>query len=258
MSDARASAPWETIRFGLRMLVGAWVAHIGLSIVSRLLWTLLLSAMRSSSLGHPQLSWVMGGVSFILQMAHIVVGVTLVAAASRLTRFPPVLREPTLTDPYRGPRDAVPALDPQIDGLAVALVAALAMSVGLGLLSYVLSTLLSFTARAAPGFGVREAINLISFAASLAGPVIFLIWSSRAARAVGRPLPVALTVLALVGLAGLAAFDLWFQIGHQVSRAHPWSLWAMLALNVVSTAVLLVLTLGLLEAVRDQPREPSL
>ncbi len=46
-------------------------------------------------------------------------------------------------------------------------------------------------------------------------------------------------------------------IDHQVVRAHPWSLWAMLALNVVSTSVLIVLALRLLEAIRDPPRRPG-
>jgi len=255
MSDARDSAPWETIRFGLRIFVGAWGAQIGLSIASRLLWTLLISAMRSSSSGYSAFSWVMGVVSLILQMAHVAVGVTLAVAASRLTRFPLILREPVPADPYRGPRDGGPAPDPGLDGLAVVLVAVLATSAGLGLLSYVVSTVLSYFFRPDPGFGVREVIGILTFASFLVGPVVFVIWASRAARAVGRSLPVALVITALAGLAVLAGFDLWFQLDHQVSRAHPWSLWVMLGLNVATTGVLMAIALNLLAAIRDQPRE---
>jgi hypothetical protein len=256
MSDARTSAPWETIRFGLRILIGAWGAQIGLSIVGRLVWTLVLSAMKLSG-GYGALTWVMGGVSFVLQMAHIAVGVTLVVAASRLTRFPLVVREPTLASPYRGARDGGPAPDPGIDGLAVALMVALATSAGLAVLSYVVTTVLSFFLRAQPGFGVREAVSLLAIAASLVAPVLFVIWSSRAARAVGSSLPLPLAITALAGLTLLAGFEVWYQLYHHISRAHAWSIWAMLGLNVLITGALIALARGLLEALRDQPREPG-
>ena len=100
-------------------------------------------------------------------------------------------------------------------------------------------------------------ISFAAFVASLAGPAIFVIWSSRAARAVGRSLPLALAITALVGLVALCGFDLWFMIDRQATRAHPWSIWAMLGVNVLSSGVLIALALGLVEALRDQPRQPS-
>lgn len=257
MTDARASAPWETIRFGLRLLAGAWGAGIALSIVNRLVWSALFAAMSSGALGSSGVSVVMGAFAFVMQIAFTALAVTLVVAASRLMRFPLVPAEPRPADPYRGPRDAAQAPDPGLDGVALLLVVGLASSAGLGVLSYLIDMVLPFLSRAKGGFGVHEVLGIINLAVYVMGPVAFVIWSSRAARVVGRPLSPALPIAAFLGLLARTGIGAWSWIDPTLSRAHAWFPWLTLALNVVTTGVLIAVALSVVEAIRDQPREAT-
>ena len=255
MSDARASAPWETIRSGLRLLALAWGAQIGLTVMNRILGMLIFSALSSSSAGVSLLITGIDVIGFLSEAAFTAVGVTLAVAASRLRRFPLVERAVTPADPYRGARDAGPARSPGLDGPALAVVAALGATVGLGLVSYVYTQWLALSYVPGPHpLGVPEAIRGFTATGPLVAGVMFTIWATRAARVASRPLSFALPIASFLSLAGYAAFESW-DIVTRVWGGYPaWTRWAGLALECASTGALIAVALGTVKALRDQPR----
>jgi hypothetical protein len=258
MIDARASAPWETIRSGLRLLAMAWVAQIGFTVLNRILWTLIFSALSSSSANVSLLIKALGTIAFLGEVGFTVIGVALAVAAARLTRFPLVERAVTPADPYRGARDAGPARDPGLDGPALVVVAALTATVGLGLVSYVYNTWLAPDYVPGPHpLGLREGIRAMTAAGPLVAGAMFTIWAARAARVASRPLSPALPIASFLSLAAFAAFESW-DIVTRVWGGYPsWTHWAGLALDCASTGVLIAVALGTMAALRDQPRSPG-
>ena len=255
MSDARASVPWETLRSGLRLLAVAWGVQIGFTVLNRILWMLIFGALSSSSSNVSLLIKAIGVIAFLSEVGFAAIGAGHAVAASRLTRVPLVQREVTPTDPYRGARDAGPARDPGLDGLALGLVVALGASAGLGLVSYVYSTWLAPSYVPGPHpLGVREGLWGLGVASLVVAGATFTIWAARAAREVLRPLPRALPIASFLGFAAYAAFEGW-DIVTRVWGGYPtWIHWVGLALECASTGVLIALALGVVEALREQPR----
>lgn len=254
MSDARASAPWETIRAGLRLLATVWGVQIGFSVANRILWALLFRALTSSSTGISELIKLIGVISFVTEVAFTAIGVALAVAAARLRRFPLVVRETTPGNPYRGARDAGPARDPGLDGLATGVASALGAAVALGVASYVYNTLLAPSYTPDQPRGAREVLWALNLSAALAAGAIFTIWAARAAREVSRPLSPGWTITSFVALALSTGYQGWEMLARANDGHHPWAHWVGLALESLSTGVLILLALAVAEALRDQPR----
>jgi hypothetical protein len=195
-----------------------------------------------------------GVLSFLTEAAFAAISVTLAMAASRLRRFPLVVREVAPADPYRGARDAGPARATGLDGLAIVVVAALGSTAALGLVTYVYNTL--FSADYVPGrhaFGVHEALWALVVAAALVAGAAFTIWASRAARAASRAISPALTIASLAALALRAGFEGW-EIVSLLEAAHrSWAPWMSLGIECASTGLLIVIALQVVDALREQP-----
>jgi hypothetical protein len=187
-------------------------------------------------------------LAFLIELAFTAIGVALVVAVSRLRWFPLVPREVTPGDPYRGARDAGPRRDPGLDQLVAGMMVALGAVVALGLASYLYSTLLAppYVPDRPPG--IREVLWTLNLSASLAAGSLFTIWASRASREVSRPLSPGWTIAALAGLALSTGYEAWEMIVRANDGQHPWAHWVGLALESLSTGVLILLALAVAEA----------
>lgn len=257
MSDARASARWEIIRSGLRFLATAWGVQIGFSVANRILWIVIINTLASSSTSFSVLFKLIGVIVFCTEVAFTTIGVALAVAAARLRGFPLVLREVLPGNPYRGARDAGPARDPGLDGLATGLMVALGATAALGLASYAYNTLLAPNYVLHQPLGVREVFRGLCVSASLVAGAIFTIWASRAAREVSRPLSPAWTIASFLGLALCAGYQAREILTHAMDGHRSWARWVGVALESSSTGVLILLALAVAEALRDQPRSES-
>ena len=251
MSDARASAPWETIRTGLQLLATVWGVQIGFSVASRLLWTLIFSSLKSSSSGFDVTLELIDVLSLFLEVVFTAIAVALAVAASKLRRFPLVQREAPPGDPYRGARDAGPARDPGLDGLATGVMVAFGATAGLGVVSYAYNTLFAHHSVADPSLGFRAALWGLSFASALVAGALFTVWAWRAAREVARPLSPVLVIASSLGLAVCAAFQGWEVFSRVTGGQPPWAHWVGLVLDGLSTGALILVALGTAEALRD-------
>lgn len=255
MSDARDLAAWRRIRAGLALLVIVWGIHLVLTVVNRFAWESIASSFSTVDGDLARFDRMIDLMSGVSAVAFTAVGVALAVVASRLTRFPVLTREVKPGAPYRGSRDAGPAIDPGLDRLAVVLVAALGLMAASRLASYVVPTL--FPPAYVPGpspRGINEAIRTLHIAAAAIAGVVFTLWASRAALVTARPHSSELLLASYLGLALRGGLALWGTLIRAGLGDPWWTRWVALALEMFTTGVLIALAFGVLEAVREQPR----